>query len=130
MGFEEQTTPDGMYSKGDQVVRKLLCIGPGKCPVTDESAQRLFSTSITISALRCLLSYVVFPVITPIVGVSTGVGPYIGIPIALLALYFDVLGIRRFWLASHRLRWPVTFIYLAVIGLVLTLLVGDVVGLA
>ncbi|MHB8438317.1 MAG: hypothetical protein ACYDD4_04045 [Acidimicrobiales bacterium] len=112
-------------SPGDEIVRKLLRVPP-RPTASDASAQRLFSVGMLISAARCLLSYVVFPVVTPLWGTAAGVGPAIGLPIAVLALYFDVRGIRRFWLADHRWRWPVTVVYLAVMGLVATLLVGDI----
>lgn len=113
-------------SRADAVVRRVLFIPPGPGGASDDDAQRLFSTSILISALRCLLTYIVFPVVTPLVGALSGVAPVIGIPIAVVALVFDVLGIRRFFVAGHRLRWPVTAIYLAVMGLVSYLLAGDI----
>ena len=110
-------------------MRALLRV-PERRTGSDATAQRLFSTSMTLSALRCLLSYIVFPVVTPIWGTAAGVGPAIGIPIAVLALVFDVRGIRSFWLANHRWRWPVSLVYLAVMGLVASLLVGDIGRLA
>jgi len=104
---------------------RILCV-PDRKASTEAAAQRLFGTSMTISALRCLLSYIVFPILTPLLGSAAGVGPAIGIPIAVVALVFDYRGIRRFWLANHRWRWPITFIYLAVMALVTVLLVGDI----
>lgn len=106
-------------------MRRLLLI-PAGGRGSEYDAQRLFSASILLSALRCLLTYIAFPVITPLVGAMAGVAPIIGIPIAVVALVFDVLGIRRFFLAGHRLRWLVTVIYLAVMGLVSYLLAGDI----
>jgi hypothetical protein len=112
--------------RADVVVRRLLFIPDDSGRVSDADAQRLFSTSIFISALRCLLTYVAFPVITPLVGAVAGVAPVIGIPIAVVALVFDVLGIRRFFRAGHRMRWPITVIYLAIMGMVSYLLAGDI----
>lgn len=111
-------------------MRRLLLISDGPSSVDDAAAHRLFSTSILLSATRCLLSYIVFPIVTPLLGAAAGVGPAIGIPIGLLALYFDVQGIRRFWLADHRLRWPITALYLAVMVLVTYLVIQDIVILA
>ena len=88
--------------------------------------QRTFSVGILLSAFRCLLSYVILPVVTPVLGAATNIGPALGIPVAAVALVFDAVGIRRFWLVRHRWRWPVTFIYLAVMGLVASLLVTDI----
>jgi hypothetical protein len=121
--------PFSLRGSADRTMRRLLRV-PERKAATADSAQRLFSTSMLISALRCLLSYVVFPILTPLLGTATGVGPAIGLPIAVVALVFDVRGVRRFWLANHRWRWPITFIYLGVMALVTVLLVGDVLQLA
>jgi len=109
----------------ERFVRRCLCVGTAPRR-TASDAQRLFSVSMAISGLRCLLSYVVLPFVAPAIGAATGVEPYLGIPISVVALYFDVRGLRRFWLADHRYRWHMTVIYLAVMGLVTALLVGDI----
>ena len=114
----------------------LTCPAAGAaCPVapaphrrrtSDDQVNRIFSVSILLSAFRCLLSYIFLPVVTPALGLATGVGPALGIPVGVLALVFDVLGIRRFWLADHRLKWPMTFVYAAVMAMVAVLLARDV----
>jgi hypothetical protein len=112
-------------SGADVAMRRLLRV-PDVRPTkgADEAAQRLFSTSILISATRCLLFYVIFPFVLPaLVG---GVEPIIGIPLGLVALVFDVMGIRRFFVADHRWRWPITALYFAIMVLVIILLVIDV----
>ncbi len=111
-------------------MRRLLRIPDGPAKVGDEAAHRLFSVSILLSALRCLLTYVALPILSPLLGAATGVGPYIGIPLAVVALVFDVMGIRRFWLADHRWKWSVSLIYLLVMGFVTALLVLEVLKLA
>jgi hypothetical protein len=111
-------------------MRRLLFVPPGPPTVGEDAVHRMFSFSIVLSALRCLLSYVVFPVATPALGVAAGVGPALGIPIAVLALVFDVVGIRRFWVNDHRWRWGMTAIYATVMALVSALLIGDIVHLA
>lgn len=112
-------------------VRRVLRAPVDRRPsATEDQAHRVFSVSILLSAARCLLSYIVLPIVTPLLGAATRVGPVVGIPIAVVALYFDVKGIRRFWLANHRWRWYMTALYLGVIALVLGLLVVDVVQLA
>ena len=99
-----------------------------QAPIDESETHRIFSASILLSALRCLLTYVFLPVILPAIGVARGVGPAIGIPIGVLALTFDYLGVRRFWLADHRQRWAFTALYAAVGGMVLTLLIVDIVN--
>jgi hypothetical protein len=109
-----------LRSRADMAMRRLLFVPAGPSTVGDDAVHRMFSFSIVLSALRCLLSYVVFPIVTPA----------IGIPIAVLALTFDVVGIRRFWVNDHRWRWAMTAIYAAVMVLVGALLVGDIAHLA
>ncbi|MGH9120755.1 MAG: hypothetical protein ACRDYC_02245 [Acidimicrobiales bacterium] len=115
---------------GDVFMRRLLCIPATRRPAGEDEAHRLFSIGIVLSGLRCLISYIVLPVVTPLVGAATSVGPYVGIPISVVALFFDVKGMRRFWLADHRWRWAMTGVYGIVMGLVFGLLVADIVTLA
>ncbi len=104
-------------------MRRVLRIPDERSTVRDEDAHRLFSTSILVSAVRCTLSYVAFPLLGL---ASGGFVPAVGIPVAVVALFFDALGIRRFWLADHRYRWPVTGIYLGIMVLVSILLAQNV----
>ncbi len=114
-------------SRADEAMRHLLRIPDHQAPIDESETHRIFSASIFLSALRCLVSYIVLPVLLPAIGVARGVGPAIGIPIGLLALTFDYLGIRRFWLADHRQRWAFSALYAVVGGMVLILLIVDIV---
>ena len=111
-------------------MRRLLCVPEGPAPCREDAANRLFSASIALSGLRCLLSYVVFPILLPAIGAAAAVGPAIGLPVGIVALIFDVRGMRRFWLADHRYRWWITGIYAVVMALVTALVVIDIVHLA
>jgi hypothetical protein len=111
--------------RAERIVRRCLFVGEAR-PRSSADAQRLFSVAMVISGLRCLLSYIVLPFLAPALGAATGIEPYFGIPISIVALVFDVRGMRRFWIADHRYRWPMTAIYLAVMGLVTALLVSDI----
>jgi len=114
-------------SRAETTVRHLLRVQePAARRVSDDEVHRVFSISILLSAFRCLLTYVLLPIITPVLGAATSIGPALGIPVSLVALVFDVMGIRRFWMARHRWRWEMTFVYLAVMGLVIALLVADI----
>ena len=123
-------------SRVEPMVRRLLLVPEGRpagCPVpaADEAAtHRLFNFSIALSGLRCLLGYVVLPIVTPAVGAAAKVGPVVGVPVAVVALFFDVMALRRFWAANHRWRWGISLVYVAVMSMVLALLVGDLVHLA
>jgi hypothetical protein len=90
-----------------------------------DEATRTFSTSILVSAVRCLLAYIVFPWLLPAIGVARGAGPGIGIVVGAVAVAFNVLSIRRFWRADHRWKWPITAMNATVIVLLVVLLVQD-----
>jgi len=89
---------------------------------TADPATRLFSRSIVISGIRCMLAYVVFPWILPLLGVATGVGPFIGIVIGVVAIGFNVASIRRFWISKHRWRHAIAVLNGSVIVLLTILL--------
>ncbi|MDA8263363.1 MAG: hypothetical protein M0Z47_11110 [Actinomycetota bacterium] len=117
-------------SRSDATVKRLLRVpeaSDSSGTAREQAAERLFSFAMVLSGLRCTLSYVILPFVIPALGLGAmaKVGPEIGIPIGVVALFFDVKGIRRFWVAGHKWRWQMTFIYLAVIGLVTYLVIGD-----
>ena len=112
----------------DVAMRRLLRIPDGRT-ATEGAAQRAFSTSVLVSAVRCILTYLVLPFVAPALGLATGVGPAIGIPIGVVAIACNVMTIRRFWAADHRWRWAYTALALTVIALLLVLMARDVVTL-
>lgn len=131
----EATATRTWRQRTEPMVRRLLfvpqpTVGASSRRRDEAGAQRLFNVSMALSGLRCLLSYVVLPIVTPALGAAARVGPMVGVPIAVVALFFDVVAVRRFWAADHRWRWGVSGVYLVVMSLVLALLIGDVVHLA
>ena len=96
----------------------------------EEEAQRTFSTSIVISAIRCLLTYVIFPFVAPIVGIASGVGSTIGIVTSVIGIAANLWSIQRFHKSQHPWRWPITAINVGIIVLLSILLVIDVADLA
>jgi hypothetical protein len=126
--FPHATTPV-RRSRADMVVRRVLRIGERSAGATAASAYSSFQRSMLISAIRCTLTYVVFPFVVPAVGFATGVGPVVGIVIGVVAMTCDVFAIRRFFAVDHRWRWHFSAIALAVIGLLSVLLVQDIVHL-
>lgn len=113
-------------SKADLVVRQVLRIRERPDGVTTAQAYSAFQKSMAISAVRCTLTYVVFPFVLPAVGFATGVGPVIGIVIGLIALVCDTFTIRRFFAVDHRYRWHFSAVALSVMVLLVILLVQDV----
>ena len=128
MAAKEPVSATKERSKADQAMRHLLRVPEERKPIPESDTHKIFGTSIVLSATRCLLSYLVLPILLPFLGLAKGVGPWIAIPIGVLALTFDVLGIRRFWLADHHQKWLFSAIYAVVGAMVLTLLIVDIVN--
>jgi len=116
-------------SRADVVVRSVLRIRERPAGATAASAYSAFQRSMLISAIRCTLTYVVFPFVVPAVGFATGVGPILGIIIGVVAMTCDVFTIRRFFAVDHKWRWHFSAVALSVIGLLSVLLVQDIVHL-
>ena len=109
-------------------MRRLLRIPEHRTSTADE-ARSAFQKSIALSALRCLLMYIVFPFVLPAIGIAKGVGPAIGLVIGVLAIVSIVYSIRRFWRADHSKRWHYTVFGTAIIGFLLYSSVKDIVDI-
>ena len=117
-------------SAADRRARRLLRIPDHRPRGSVRSAENAFSTSVVISAVRCLLTYVILPIGGPILGLTGSVGPVLGLVVGTVSAVAIVASIRRFFRADHRWRWR----YSAVAGTILVFLVVqaviDVVHLA
>ena len=92
-------------------------------------AERVFSTSVVVSGIRCFLFYVLFPWLLPAAGIAAGVGSGIGLAVGSVAIVFNVASIRRFQRTGHRYRWLVTALNAGIIGLLSVLMAIDLNGL-
>jgi hypothetical protein len=62
------------------------------------------SSSIAISGVRCIITYILLPLLGPLVGLG-GIGPWLGLALGAVSVVFIVKSMRRFFAADHRLRW-------------------------
>lgn len=99
---------------------------PPSVGASTDSDARVFSVSLLISGIRCVLSYLVFPFLLPLVGLTGAVGPGLGLAVSAVAIAANGWSVVRFWRADHRLKWLVTVVSLGVIVMMLYLVVGDV----
>jgi hypothetical protein len=113
-------------SRPDQFVRTLFRIDERPIGVSAQSAHTAFQRSMVVSALRCTLTYLVFPLLLPLVGIAAGVGPALGVCIGVLAITCDVFAIRSFFAADHRWRWYFAALIVTVVVFLVVLLVRDV----
>ena len=112
-------------SDADRFMRRLLRLPVDGPKATAADAHRAFQTSMMVATVRGLLMYIVFPFVLPLVGLSAGVGPLIGVPISIAAIVAIVMSIRRFWRADHSKRWHYTVLGTTVIGFLVVLIVLD-----
>lgn len=112
-------------SNADRFMRRLLRLPVDGPKATAEEARKAFQTSLMVATVRCLLMYIVFPFVLPVVGIASQVGPWIGLPIGLIAVAAIVMSIRRFWRADHSKRWHYTIFGGVVICFLLVLIVQD-----
>jgi hypothetical protein len=104
-------------------MRRLLRVGD----VVDKNAilgaRRNTTAAIVVSGIRCIITYLLIPVLAPIVGLTGAASAPLTIALSLLAIYMGVSGVRRFWIADHRARWA----YTSFIGVVVVLLLIGIV---
>jgi hypothetical protein len=106
-------------SDADRVARRLLRLPVDGPKVSLFGAQGAFQKSIAISAIRCLITYIFLPVLRPVVDLSGGVGPILGLSLGAVSMVAIALAVRRFFAADHKWRWG----YAAIGGSIFVLLV-------
>ncbi len=111
----------------DAFMRRLLRLPPGNDP--GRTAEKVFGTSLLISSVRCLLTYVLLPLLKPVIDLSGGVGPVLGLVIGAVSGTAIVFSMRRFWRANHRWRWGYTVLGGGILVLLVVQAVGDIVAL-
>ena len=116
------------YSAPDRFMRSLLRLPEGTTSTAAE-ARSAFQKSLAYTTCRCLLMYIILPFVLPAVGIARGVGPFIAIPIGILAMVSIVYSIRRFWRADHSKRWHYTIFGSIIIGFLIYLTISDTIDI-
>lgn len=109
----------------DRFMRRLLRVDHAE-PATAASARKAFQTSVVVSGIRCLLTYIVLPFIVPVLGLAAGVTPIVGAVIGIIAACCIVSSMRRFWRSDHRARWGYTAFGGAMLIFLLAMSVRDI----
>lgn len=104
-------------------MRRLLRIHGEPVPGAVFDARNKLRSSIVISGIRCVITYLLVPIATPIVGFMGVLAAPVSIALSMLAIVLGYSSLRRFWLADHRLRWRYTA-FIAVVWVLLTVAIG------
>lgn len=115
-------------SPADRFMRRLLRLPEGKTSTAAE-ARSAFQKSLAYTTCRCLLMYIILPFVLPAVGIAKAVGPWIAIPVGVIAMISIVYSIRRFWRADHSKRWHYTIFGTIIIGFLIYLTIKDTIEL-
>ena len=85
--------------------------------------------TLALVAVVCLLTYVLLPLLKPVIDLSGGVGPVLGLVIGAVSATAIVFSMRRFWRANHRMRWAYTVVGGGILVLLAIQAVGDIAAL-
>jgi hypothetical protein len=97
--------PTPIRSDADRRMRRLLRLPEDTPRGSVLGAQNAFSRSIAISAVRCLITYIIVPLVGFGAGVSGRVAPAIGLVLGVVSMVAIVFAMRRLFAADHRWRW-------------------------
>lgn len=104
-------------------MRRLLRIEGEPVPGAVFDARNKLRSSIVISGIRCVITYLLVPIATPIVGFMGVLAAPVSIALSLFAIVLGYNSMRRFWLADHRLRWRYT-VFIVVVWALLAVGIG------
>lgn len=120
--------PPAALSSADRFMLRLLRLplSPEPSVAGQGKAQSAFQTSIVISGLRCLLTYIVLPFIAPFVGMAASLNAPLGILVALVAMVSIIASMRRFFGSQHRRRWAYATLGGLMFGFLIVTLIIDI----
>lgn len=100
---------DARLPAADRFMRKMLRVTATDSSATAErDAHRGFRTSMIVSGVRCLITYLLVPILVPIIGFAGILAAPIGIALCVIAAVNGIYSVRRFWVSNHRARWMYT----------------------
>lgn len=116
-------TTDGVAvperSAADRFMRRLLHVH-GKDTKVLKDAHKAFRVSVVISGIRCLITYLLIPVLVPLLSFAGVVAAPVGIALCVVAVVNGIVSVRRFWISDHRSRWMYTW-FMALVFVVLAI---------
>ncbi|MFN8421726.1 MAG: hypothetical protein U0528_21140 [Anaerolineae bacterium] len=98
----------------DAIVARILFIKPQAAAVNAnpsvKTAERAFGYSLLLSAVRCIIKYVLLPFVLPLIGIAGGLATGITLLINVIAILSLVASVRTLWRINYSRKWS----YLAV----------------
>ena len=104
-------------------MRRLLGVR-ALTPGSSEGAHRAFRISVVFSGIRCLITYLLVPVLVPMASLAGWVAAPIGIALCVYAVINGIVSLKRFWRSDHPQRWVYT-IFMTIVFVILGLALGS-----
>lgn len=115
----------GEHSAIDRFMRRLLRVRTTDRRVLGD-AHKAFRVSLVISAVRCLITYLVVPIAVPLLSFAGVFAAPIGIALCAVAVVNGVVSVRRFWTSDHAMKWMYTWFMLFVFAVLAVALYADI----
>ncbi|MFT4213685.1 MAG: hypothetical protein QM622_02785 [Microbacterium sp.] len=109
----------------DRFMRRLLRISDIDRTAA-AGAHRAFRVSIVVSGIRCLVTYLLVPILVPLTALAGLIAAPLSIALCLYAIVNGVVSVRRFWVSNHRQRWMYTGFMGVVFAVLAVAIVMDV----
>jgi len=100
-------------------MRRLLRLPVDAPKQSIMGTEGIFGKSIVISGIRCILTYIVLPLLAPIFSLSGASLPVVGLLLGTVSMVAIVISMRRFFAADHKYRWG----YAAIGGAIFIMLI-------
>ena len=93
----------------DRVLERLLFVSPNCSPSGNTApvprGGNVFGLPLLISAMRCILQYVLLPFVLPVLGVIGGAPVWLGLSLNVVAFVSLISSLRRVFRARHPRRY-------------------------
>lgn len=117
------TTVHRSETGADRFMRRLLRVGDDVDRNAILGARRNTTAALMISGIRCTITYLLIPILAPVLGFLEVFGPPLTITLSLVAIGMGISGVRRFWMADHKHRWAYTG-FIALVNVLLLIGIG------
>jgi len=102
----------------DAWLERIFFISPKEASTTAQNPRKLFGIALLISALRCIVQYIVLPFILPLLGMFSAIPLWASLLLSFVALISLLRSLRILWQYRH----PKRFAYLPLAALMLGVL--------
>lgn len=126
----EQAASASEMSRADRFMRKLLRVeSTPRTSRTEREAHRGFRIALVITGIRCVISYLLIPILVPIIGLSGMLAAPVGLLLSAVAVVNGIYSLRRFWISNSRSRWVYTWFIAVVFVIIAVAVVFDIMRL-